>query len=138
MSLLTEAQTLTTSWADVGDEINVNGASVLGLWATVTQKDSNPVQFRFLPKRASAGREEYGYLRPVVNGSTKTSLVDVDTLQEHYFEILDSGSPNSERHVYVPFELYHLVPYVQLQVKVTNLGATAGDINSVYVTEGLK
>lgn len=138
-SVLTQAQTLTTSWADVGSEINTQGSSVLGVWATITQNDAQQVRFRLLPKRESNGTLEYLFMQGV--SQTSTTMTNIDTLQPHYFEVVDAANGSAKvtaRHIFIPFELYHLVPYVQLQVQVASSTGTAGNINSVYITEGLK
>jgi hypothetical protein len=122
-SILSSAQDLTASWADLGDEQRTGGYRWVGLWVTVDINDSNDVRIKALAKHASGGTEEYSL--PI-----KTVSAGSIAVQDEYFELTD----DADQKVLLTWELDYLVPYVQFQVEAGTVGATAGQIDNAYVT----
>jgi hypothetical protein len=119
-------QTLTTSWADVGSEIACQGYNVLRFWFTVDINNSNDLQFKAISKHTAAGSE--------YNSAIKTVGASDIKIEPEYFEF----NVDQDDFVMVEIEIGNATPYVQLQAKVGTLGATAADLEAVYVTKGYK
>jgi hypothetical protein len=126
-ALKTTAQDLTTSWVDIGGEINITGYRYLHLWINLDINSTNNARFRVLFKRESAGTDEYGYY-------TKSSSNGVSTItgNGHYYEF----GTDADQKIVVDIGLKSGYPYCQVQVSCGTVGATAGQIDSIYYSLG--
>lgn len=125
VTLISSAQTMTTSWADVGTEISTKGYRYITFWLTVDINNSNDQRIRAIAKHTASGSEEYSLVIKTVSAS------DVK-IEEEYLEF----NVDADQLVAVTFELGNTTPYVQLQAQVGTLGATAADLDAVYYTLG--
>jgi hypothetical protein len=129
-SILSSAQDLTGSWADLGPEIACDGFNRLGVWLTIDINDSEDVRIKAIAKHESGGTEEYGL--PIYNPDTSTGGSYVTYAEGNYIEFND----DADQLIYVGFDVDNAIPYVQLQVEAGTVGGTAGQIDAAYVTRG--
>ena len=115
-------QNLTGSWADLGDELDVEGAHFIGLFVNLDINDSANARVRLLAKRTSAGTDEY-----VLSISVRASNVKIE---DKYVEL----NADADQKRLLVWDLNGLVPFAQFQVQVGTVGSTAGQIDSAYVT----
>ena len=125
-ALIAAAQDLTANWVDLGDELHVQGAANIALWVELDINDSVNARVRMLAKWESGGANEY--VLPIY--STAADLVHVEA---EYVEFND----DVDQSMILSWELDGVVPYVQFQVQAGTVGATAGQIDSAYVTTGV-
>ena len=125
VALISSPQNLTGSWADLGAEIDTNGAKVIGLWATLDINDTNNARVRVLAKHTSAGAEEYQL--PIRTVSASDVKIDAE-----YIEF----NSDADQLMVVSFDLDCVVPYVQFQVTAGTAGASPGQIDAAYYTIG--
>ena len=127
-SLLSSAQDLTASFADVGDEIPVPFFKSLYYFITVDINDSLDPRFKILAKHTNAGAEEY----PLSDGSvivhTQNSYSAAAT--NRYFELTD----DENQLFIIEADIGNNVESLQLQASVGTVGATAGQIDAAYYT----
>jgi len=116
-------QNLTGSWADLGDELDVEGAHFIGLFVNLDINDSANARVRLLAKRTSAGTDEYVLSIRTVGAS------DVK-VEDEYVEF----NGDADQKMLLSWDLDGLVPFAQFQVQVGTVGSTAGQIDSAYVT----
>lgn len=57
--LINAAQTLTTSYADLGFRIPTLGCKYMGIWIKLTRQQSSGVRIKVLAKHTDSGAEEY-------------------------------------------------------------------------------
>lgn len=122
-SILSAAQNLTTSWADLGAEISVVGYTHLGVWVEVDINDSTNVRIRALAKHTQGGSEEYEL--PIL--SVGASDIQVE---DAYFEFGDDADQKKLLKICTD----NIIPFVQLQVQTGVAGASAGQIDTCYIT----
>ena len=121
VDVLTEAQTITAAFADVGDEINTHNCKALFLWVDITDNDSSDLQVKVLAKRTKGATVEYVLPGQLVDG---TAVIDV--LDEPYQLYADAK-------VCFKVDLDIGIPFVQIQMKAGTLGSgTDGTVDSVY------
>lgn len=108
--LISSVQTLTDSWANLGDELDIRGARLIGLWPTVVVNDSLNIQARLLVRHTAAGTD---YVFPA------KSLM----LAQEKDEILI-------------WELGCMVAFGQFQVRAGTVGSTAGTVQTAHATVG--
>jgi hypothetical protein len=120
-AIISSAQTLTTSFADLGPEIDVQGYSICILWIKITIQQSQGVQIQGLLKHTYAGSEEYNF---VIKQQGSPSSINADLIE----------LPNSNGLYGIPFECRGMT-YLQFQVKMSVDGGTDGTIDTAYVTK---
>lgn len=123
LALISSAQNLTGTWADLGSEIRTAGANKLALWLTVDINLSNNVRVRGLAKHASAGSEEYDFPISTVNPSY------IGIVPE-YVEFEN----DSDQLMIIKFSLDEVIPYTQIQVMAGTPGVSPGQIDAAYIT----
>ena len=108
------SQTVTGTFANLGDEINIRGFNKLGIFIDLDINNSTGVVIQVLLLNEPGG-DQYTHL---ISSSYQWTLLDADG----NYKLPD-------------FELNGLANYAQLQVKATVLGATAAIIDRCYITE---
>lgn len=121
-SVITSAYELTSSFADVGGEIDVRGYTHLTLWFTVDIGTSTNPQIRVLHKHTSAGSEEY---REIYLGSPSSNITAINL---NDYEV-NSDSDQLFK-ITLPVTGTH---FVQVQAKDDANGD--GQIDALYATK---
>lgn len=124
-ALISSAQDFTAAWADLGAEIELKGARWVSLWLNVDINDTLNPQIRLLAKHTSAGTDEYSL--PIATVGASDIKVEVE-----YIEL----NVDADQKVTLSWEIARSLPYVQFQIKAGTAGATAGQIDSAYITYG--
>lgn len=119
-------QNLTDSWADLGDELDVEGAHFIGLFVNLNINDSTNARARLLAKRTGAGTDEYVL-------SIRTVRASNIKIEDRYVEF----NIDADQKMLLVGDLYGLVPFAQFQVQAGAVGSTAGQIVSAYVTTAI-
>ena len=119
------AQNLTTSWVDIGSEIDVSRYRYLRLWVNLDINDSNNARIRVLHKRAAAGTDEY-------NEVIQTASASDYKIEDHYFEF----NADADQKAAIDIDLKNLAKVIQVQVQCSVVGASAGQIDSIYYSLG--
>lgn len=122
-SLISSAQTFSTTWIDLGPELLVAPASEIGLWLNVTISDTQNARVRALAKHTGAGADEY--VLPILTESA--SAINV---QDEYVELDD----DADQKMILFWPTKRVLVYVQFQISAGTVGTTAGQIESAYAT----
>lgn len=124
--IISAAQTVTASWVDLGAsfEIPTAGYNTMGIWFKMTVQNSTGVQIQALAKHTPEGTEEYSF--PIE--SVSSSLIEISP------ELIQF--PNSNGLYLIKLKLDNIIPYIQLQIKATAVGATAATIDTLYYSLG--
>ena len=127
-SLLSSAQDLTASFADVGDEVPVSFFKSFYYYITIDINDSLDPRFKILAKHTNAGAEEY----PLSDGSiiVHTQNSYSAAAANRYFELAD----DEDQLFIIEADIGNNVESLQLQASVGTVGATAGQIDAAYYT----
>lgn len=123
-ALISTPQTLTTSFADLGGEIDCKGYKTLWLWVKLTIQQSSGVQIKALAKHTASGTEEY-------NMPIETVSSTLISLNPQIFQLPDA----SDLYV-VEIKVSNACPYIQWQVKMSTDGGTDGTIDTAHYTLG--
>lgn len=123
--VITSPQNLTASWADLGSEKIVPGFKTAALWLDVDINDSSNVRIRCLAKRAPATGLEYVLPINTVGASSVA-------VEDEYFEL----NVDADQQIIVKVTLDNVIPVIQWQVIAGTLGASAGQIETAYMTLG--
>lgn len=118
------AQAFTTSWVDLGSEIEMNGFNTLAIWATLDINDTNNPRIRALAKLDEGGAKEYNMVIKAVSSS------DVK-IEDHYFE----WNADADMETLIQVDTEGLIPKIQLQIQCGTVGASAGQIDYCEVTK---
>lgn len=130
-NIITSAQTITGSWADVKDagtsgEIATGNYSFFNTNIELDINDSENVQFRYLALDISGGLE---YFVPFMN--IKNNKIELDYVP---FEIKNDEDQN----IIIPIDLDQRVRILKLQVKALTVGSTAGIITTATYRQGYR
>lgn len=125
-TLISSAQTLTTSFVDFGGEINCQGYRYIILYIQIDQGDADDIQIRALHKHTAAGSVEY-YSPILTIGSSAIKVeseyaefnVDED---KPYRLVYDLTTTTDEK-------------WVQFQIRMATDGGTDGVITTAYYTK---
>jgi hypothetical protein len=117
-------QAFTASWVDIGPEIDMNGYSKLGIFATLDINDSTNARIRALAKLDSGGTKEY-------NLQIKTTAAAAITIENQYYE----WNVDADCETYLEVETNGLIPFIQLQIEAGAVGASAGQIDYCEITK---
>jgi hypothetical protein len=125
--LTSTPQNLTTSWVDLGGEIDVGTKkfNTIHLWVTLDINDSNNIRFKILDKWESAGADEY-------ERATISTSANVLYVEPTYYEF----NIDEDKKYHFVFGLDNVTPYVQIQVQVGTAGATPAQIDAAYYSLG--
>lgn len=124
-SLISSAQTLTGSFADLGNEINASGYKYVTLYLTIDINSSNDVRIKVLGKHTVAGSEEFVFDPDLLNAAdttASTSYIEFDT--------------DADQLATVRIPVDNALPVLQIQASVGTVGATGADIDAAYYTLG--
>jgi hypothetical protein len=121
------AQAFTTSWVDIGGEIEMRGYNTLAVWATLDINNTNNPRIRALAKLDSAGTKEYNIVIKSVGAS------DVK-IESNYIE----WNVDADMETLIQFETDGLIPYIQLQIQCGTVGVAAGQIDYLEITKAWK
>lgn len=124
LALISSAQNLTGSWADLGGELNTEGVRTIALYLTLDINDSLNARVRLVALHTSSGTEHVMPIR-TVNAS------DI-TVEDEYIEF----TADADQSMMLPFEIYAVCPCVQFQVQAGTVGVSAGQIDAASVTTG--
>lgn len=116
-------QAFTAAWADMGDELRVQGVRFLVLWLQVTVNGSTNMRFRILAKTEEDGAIEYSL--PI-----ETDAAAVITIEPRFVELNNDADQN----IVLGWELAGAAPWIQFQIQVGALGAPAATVDSAIVT----
>ena len=114
--------TLTTSWVDMGAEIDMRGYTQLNIYVTLDINGCQNAQIRALGKYESAGSDEYPFMIETVSSTD----IKVDP---EYIEFNDDVDQKAILKIQVEG-----VPYIQLQMKVGVVGDGA-QYDKVYINK---
>ena len=120
-ALITTAQDLTTSWVDLGSEIDVAGYGQLHLWLTIDINLGANVRVRVLDKHTEDGTEEY--VRPILTPSLSVVLAEPEYLEFNVDE---------DNKYHLAFDVDRVTAYCQVQVQAGTVGATKAQIDAAY------
>ena len=123
--LISSAQTLTTSFADLGPEIDMRGYNKLGLWITVDINDASDVELRILHKHTLAGSEEY---REIYLGSPSGNIT---TINLNDYQV----ASDADQLFKFVVDVDGTSPYVQIQARMKTDGGVDADIDAAYITK---
>ena len=118
-SIITSPQTCTTSWVDLGDEIDVSQYRRTGIWLDVDINDSANVRVRALAKLAPNAVLEY---TPVIKTISATDIGIIGG----YYEL----TSDTDQQVYFELETNGLIPVIQWQVQI----GTDGGVNAIILS----
>lgn len=123
-SLLSVAQKFTSSFQDLGPEIDCSGYSNIGLWLKNTPQSSSGLLYKALAKHTYGGTEEYDLPIQIVSSNKIDITPEVNQL-------------NNGNSLYVlKVQTDNIVPYIQFQVAATVTGSLVGTVDTAYVTKG--
>ncbi len=123
IELITAAQALTTSMADVGGNVEVFGRTGIKFWITLDINAANNVRFQLLELHESGGAEEY--TRPIETIAPTLSQIDPEVIE---------FNQDADQLMSFVFELDGLTPYVQLQAMMVTDGGADAEFDAVYYT----
>ena len=126
VTLTSSPVTLTTSWADLGPQVDVRGSyNNVGVYLDIDINDAENARFRVLARHESSGTN---YNFPIID--PKTSTVG---LNPEYFEF----TTDADQAMVVGIDTQNVVNYIQVQIMCTSLtGASYGTVKSGYLTRG--
>ena len=119
-AVISSAQTLTDTMADLGGEITTTGYNYLIIYIEIDINDSTDVQLQALSKHTSAGTDEY--IDAIFTEGSSIIKVEPDYIQ---FNV-------DENKKYKLVYRLNGADYIQLQVMAVVVGGTAGQIDSCY------
>ncbi len=126
LPIISVAQTLTASFVDLGDEQDMREFTKLGLFLNININNSENIQVKAIG-RTSAG-DAIEYLLPIRSANFSAGQVGVKTFVLELENDVDQG-------IILEVETGNIIPFVQLQVKVGTVGATAGIISNALVSK---
>jgi len=123
-AVISAAQDFTTSWADLGSELDMKGFSKMGIFIELDVNSGQNMRIRALAKLDPAGTNEYNLPIRSINAS------DVK-VEPEYTEFNIDGDAN----YFLEVNTFGLAPYVQLQVMVGTDGGANAQVDSCEVTK---
>ena len=121
VAVLTVAQDFTTSWADLGSEIDCRGYRYLHVYIVLDINDGFDLRLKALPKLSSAGAVEYEDAILTVG----SSLI---TVEKDYIEF----NVDEDANYHLIYDLKNGVEFLQLQIDAGTAGATEAQVDSCY------
>jgi len=120
--LISAAQTLTASFADIWFEIPCSWFKVLFLWVKLTIQQATNIQIQALSKHTSAGTEEYNFINVI---PWNPNIISSEIIQ----------LPDSNWLYCIPFNIANGIPFIQFQIKETD-NWTDATLDTCYYTLG--
>jgi len=125
--LLSAAQPLTDTFADLGDEIRTNNFESFGLFLVLDINTSQDVQIRAMAKHTANSADEFAIpIRTVSSSDVK--------IQDEVIELND----DVDQKVILQVDTDYIMPYVQIQVRAGTVGGTPGEITSAVIVRSQK
>lgn len=121
-ALISAAQTITGSWADLGPEVGVGGAKWAGIFLNVDIDTSVNIRVRVLAKHTEDHADEFSL--PIKTVGSSVVLVEAE-----YFEL----NVDSDQKIMLSVDLDRLVPFIQVQVQAGTVGGTP-QIDAAHLT----
>lgn len=118
--VISSAQTLTDTMADLGGEITTTGFNYLIIYIEIDINLSNDVQLQALSKHTTAGSDEY--VDAIFTEGSSDIKVEPDYLEFNVDE---------DKKYKLVYKL-NGASYIQLQARVVTVGGTAAQIDSCY------
>ena len=114
--------TMTTTWQDVGPRINTKGLLNIALWLKGNKNLSDSVRFRC---------KCY-----IDDKSTEAFYAQVQTIGSNLVSLRPEEYETSESiiNLATPLGFSSMVPFIQIEMKVNVVGATAAVIDSAYIS----
>ena len=123
------AQAFTTSWADLGSEIDMYGYSKLGVWLTLDVNAANNMRLRALAKLdAGSGGDSSGAEFQLPINSVGSSDVKVEG---EYYEF----NVDADGNFLLEIETDGLIPIIQLQIQVGTDGGADAEVDYCQITK---
>lgn len=123
-TLISSPQAFTTSWVDLGSEIEMLGFNKLGIWIDLDVNAANNMRIRALAKLDVAGSAEYSL--PIKTVGTS----DVAVEQEYYEFNVDEDAK-----YFLTVDTEGMAPMVQLQIQVGTDGGADAQVESCVITK---
>lgn len=123
--LISAAQVLTTSFADLGAEIDMRGYNQLGLWLTVDINGASNIEVRILHKHTSAGSEEF---REIYLGSPTSNITTIN-LNDYQF------ASDADQLTKFNIPVSGTSSFIQVQARMATDGGTDADIDAAAITK---
>jgi hypothetical protein len=120
-------QDLTAAWVDLGQELNVEGARTVALWATLDINAGADARVRLLAKHTE-GATETEYVLPIY-----TVAAAVVTVKPEYIEF----DNDADQSMLLASTLDGVVRVVQWQVQAGTPGTPAAQIDDAKVSTGI-
>lgn len=127
--LISAAQDLTASFADLGSIVDVRGFTSIAVFLKIDINDSLNVQLQAIGRTKETATDDY--LLPIKSVSLSAGLVK---LKAGIFEF-DS---DTNQLIIIEVETGNLIPFIQLQIKAGTVGASAGQIDDALVAKAWK
>jgi len=127
--LLTSAQDLTASFADLWNEVDVSWYKKIRFYLTVDINSSNDPRFKFYAKHESGGSEEYPLSDADVTIHTDNTYTSAAA--SRYFELNDDAN----QLVAIDIDVKNITGYIQTQASVWTVGGTAAQIDAFYIVK---
>lgn len=124
VDIITSAQTVTASWADMGEEVDMRDFGKVALWVDIDINGSNDVRFRVLGKKGAAATDEFQI------ADLYTSASGLVPVNGKYYEV----GTDSDQQLMIPIVFDAQVPFLQFQVIAATLGSPAAIIKTASVT----
>lgn len=123
VAVKTTAQDVTDAWANIGDIVMTKDAQAIQLWADVDINSSQNIRIRVVGMMSEAGTA----YEPSVAGAFSSGVALVD---KGYYEI----NADADQKIVLRVPLNKMFPFAQIQVQAGTVGATAGQIDSLYIS----
>ena len=122
LPILDSALTLTDTWQDVGPRVNTKGLLNIALWLKGNKNLSDSVRFRC---KCFIGSH-----------STEAFYAQVQTIGSNLVSLRPEEYETSETFINLatPLGFSSMVPFIQIEMKVNVVGATAAVIDSAYIS----
>jgi len=124
--LISSAQSMTGTWADLGSEYQLGGAKSCAVYINLDINLSLNARIRFLAKHASAHADEFAL--PIRTVSASDVLVE-----DEYIEF----NADADQKVIIGVELDGCVMYGQWQARVGTVGGTAAQIDDAWLVSAI-
>jgi len=123
VTLISGNQTVTGTWANLGDLVDARDLKKLALWLKFTVNDAQNVRVRAVCKRTEGDSESFVQMTQTVG----TTEVKLDALPLEF-------NADANTSAVMPFEVDDLFPFVQFQVQAGTAGSTGASVTIAQVT----
>lgn len=121
-NLTTDPQNFTTSWDDLGGEIDTECIQALGIWLDIDINDTNDAEVRIVA-RHTAGGDNHTLPLDIITATVVNE-------EDEYIQFITDEDAKRFR----SWTLDKIIPCVQVQIKCGTVGASAGQVLSSKYT----